>query len=123
MGFQTAFKRLVLIYRQPGTWLLSVNVGCRSGVFVEKASLLKIHLEDELWLDSLGFAYGDDELEFYKLHVNGGKLMVSFDGGISNLDAKRRVLHTVGRQSDFHYGNGQYHKMASHALHDLEITV
>ncbi len=52
-----------------------------------KESLRHIHLEDELWLDKLGFAYGDDALESYKLCRNGGRLGVLYDSGIRNLDA------------------------------------
>lgn len=52
-----------------------------------KDSFLKIHYEDELWMDSFGFAYGDDALLSYKLHVNGGKLGVLYDSGVKNLDA------------------------------------
>ena len=47
----------------------------------------RIHLEDEKWLDSLGFAYGDDALETYKLYRNGGRLGVLYNSGIQNLDA------------------------------------
>ena len=53
-----------------------------------KEALLKIHLEDERWLDKLGFAYGDDQLETYKLHANTGRLGVLYDAGITNLDAQ-----------------------------------
>ncbi len=53
-----------------------------------KDALLNIHLEDERWLDKLGFAYGDDQLETYKLHLNTGKLSVLYDTGITNLDAQ-----------------------------------
>ena len=53
-----------------------------------KDALLKIRLEDELWLDKLGFAYGDDQLETYKLHANSGRLGVLYDAGITNLDAQ-----------------------------------
>ena len=53
-----------------------------------KEALLKIHLEDERWLDKLGFAYGDDQLETYKLHANSGRLGVLYDAGITNLDAQ-----------------------------------
>lgn len=54
----------------------------------KKKALLSLHLEDEKWLDRLGFAYGDDDLEFYKLFINGGRLFVSFSSGIKNLDCK-----------------------------------
>ena len=54
----------------------------------QKDALLNIHLEDERWLDKLGFAYGDDQLEAYKLHSNTGRLGVLYDAGITNLDAQ-----------------------------------
>lgn len=53
-----------------------------------KASLLSLHWEDEAFLEKLGFAYGDDALEFYKLYVNGGKLGILYDSGVTNLDGK-----------------------------------
>lgn len=52
-----------------------------------KEAYERIHLEDEKWLDSLGFAYGDDALETYKLYRNGGRMGVLYDAGIQNLDA------------------------------------
>lgn len=53
-----------------------------------KDTLLKLHLEDELFLDKLGFAFGDDLLEFYKVYLNGYKLLVHYNCGIVHLDAK-----------------------------------
>lgn len=54
----------------------------------KKESFLRINYSDELWLDSLGFAYGDDSLFFYKLFRNGMKLGVLFESGIVHLDGK-----------------------------------
>ncbi len=62
----------------------------------KKTALKAMHFEHELWLDKLGFAYGEDAIAFYKLHLNGGRLMVAFDYGVSNLDAKT--------------ASGQYHR-------------
>lgn len=53
-----------------------------------KNSLKKLKFEDEKWLDSLGFAFGDDLVETYKLHLNGGRLGVLYDAGVTNLDAQ-----------------------------------
>lgn len=53
-----------------------------------KDTLLKLHLEDELFLDRLGFAFGDDLLEFHKVYINGYKLMVHYNCGIVHLDGK-----------------------------------
>lgn len=54
----------------------------------KKDSLLRLHLEDEFWLEHFGFAYGDDAVETYKLYLNGGRLGVLYDSGIENRDAK-----------------------------------
>lgn len=48
----------------------------------------RLSLHDELWLDELGFAYGDDMLEFHKLYRNGYKLGILFNSGIENLDGQ-----------------------------------
>jgi len=53
-----------------------------------KDAILKLDFKTETWIDDLGFPYGEDELFFYKLYINGGKLMVSFNSAIENLDGK-----------------------------------
>lgn len=54
----------------------------------KKDAFLKMQMVDELWLDRLGFPYGEDALMTYKLHLNTGKLGVLYDSGITNLDAR-----------------------------------
>ena len=54
----------------------------------KKSTMLSIHYKDELWLDEMGFAWGDDQLMFNKVFRNGHKLLVSYDSGIIHLDAK-----------------------------------
>lgn len=49
--------------------------------------LTGVRLEDELWLDRYVFAYSDDMLETYKLHVNGYKLGILFGLDVVHLDA------------------------------------
>ena len=67
---------------------------------VKKSVLKSAHLEDELWLDKLGFSYGDDAVESYKLFVNGFKCGVLYDSGVKNLDAKTSsgVYHKTERK-------------------------
>ena len=55
---------------------------------VKKDVLHAVHLEDELWLESMGFAYGDDAVESYKFYLNGYRSGVLYDSGVKNLDAK-----------------------------------
>ena len=50
------------------------------------ASYRQLRMQDELWLDNLPFAYGDDMLESYKVFLNGMKLGVVFNSGITHLD-------------------------------------
>jgi len=52
-----------------------------------RLTLLDMHLEHELWLEQDGFAYGDDMVEFHKLHVNNRLLFVLFDSGAGHLDS------------------------------------
>ncbi len=51
-----------------------------------------IHLPDEMWMDELGFSYGDDELITYKAFINGYKLGVCFNASIKNLNAQTSSL-------------------------------
>lgn len=54
----------------------------------KKDTLLKLHLEDETFLDRLGFPFGEDLLTFYKVYVNGYKLFIHYRCGIVHLDGK-----------------------------------
>ena len=54
----------------------------------KKDAFLRTHWEDELWLDRLGFPYGEDQLESYKLYRGGGHLGILYDAGIENQDAQ-----------------------------------
>lgn len=54
----------------------------------KKSSLLAIHLEHELWLDQMGFAFGDDVVESYKLPCNGYKLGIHYGAHVVHMDAK-----------------------------------
>ncbi len=54
----------------------------------KKEVFLALYLGDELWLDDLGFAYGEDVVEFYKLYKNGYHLGILYDSGIKNQDGK-----------------------------------
>ena len=55
---------------------------------VKKSVLKDVRLEDELWLDQIGFPFGEDALEAYKFFLNGYKSGVLYDSGVKNLDAK-----------------------------------
>lgn len=54
----------------------------------KKESFLAMNYKDELWLDRLGFAYGDDAVIFNKLYKNGKRLGVLYNANIVHLDGK-----------------------------------
>lgn len=52
-----------------------------------KEDFLNIKYEDELWLDEAPYAFPDDQVMFYKMYLNGLKILTSYDSGIVHLDA------------------------------------
>lgn len=52
-----------------------------------KSTMLDIHFEEELWLDKLSYAQGDDQVMFYKMYMKGYKQLTSYNSGIRHLDA------------------------------------
>lgn len=52
-----------------------------------KKDFLNIRYEDELWLDETPYAFPDDQVMFYKMYLNGLKILTSYDSGIIHLDA------------------------------------
>lgn len=55
--------------------------------FCKKSDFLKIHFEEDLWLDDAPYALPEDQVMFYKMHLCGLKVLTSFDSGIVHLDA------------------------------------
>lgn len=53
-----------------------------------KESFLSMHLQDELWSEREGFWYGEDVLLFYKLHLNGGRLGILYNSGVTHMDGQ-----------------------------------
>lgn len=57
----------------------------------KKNDFLNIHFEDELWLDETPYALPEDQVMFYKMHLNDLKIGTSMDSGIIHLDAGTAV--------------------------------
>lgn len=52
-----------------------------------KEDFLNIKYEDELWLDEAPYAFPEDQVMYYKMHLSGLKILTSYDSGIVHLDA------------------------------------
>ena len=59
-----------------------------TAILFRKKAFIEIHPEHELWLEAMGFPYGADQLVYYKLYCNGGRLGILYDAGITHLDAR-----------------------------------
>ena len=55
--------------------------------FCRKEDFLKVHFEDELWLDKMTYPIGEDQVLFYKMHCMGMKVLTHYRSGIEHLDA------------------------------------
>ena len=47
-----------------------------------------LHFEDELWLEQLGFPFGEDVVMFNKLYKNGYRLGMHYNCGVKHLNAQ-----------------------------------
>lgn len=63
------------------------QTGHGSNCFAETAALRSIHFEDELWLESSGYALPDDQVMFYKIYLQGYKIAVCQNVYFNHLDA------------------------------------
>lgn len=59
-----------------------------------KKDFLNIKYEDELWLDETPYAFPDDQVMFYKMYLNGLKILTSYDSGIVHLDAGSTTVNS-----------------------------
>lgn len=75
---------------KPGVYWSQTNAGpC---FFCRKADFLKIHFEEERWMDNLKYAQGDDQVMFYKMYLSGLKQLTWFGSGIKHLDAGSTMI-------------------------------
>ena len=68
--------------------VLPTQSAAGTALFVSRKAWQSIHYEDEQWVDQFpAGTFGEDQLMFYKLHVNGYKLLMWYDSGVVHLDA------------------------------------
>lgn len=67
--------------------------------FCTKANFLKIRFEEELWLDKLDYALGEDQVMFYKMYLTGLKQLTWYDSGILHLDGGNNLQNKAKSRS------------------------
>ena len=97
---------------KPGVYWSQTNAGpC---FFCRKVDFLKIHFEDELWLDNMKYPLGEDQVMFYKMYLSGLKLLTWFESGIEHLDAGTTMINEEKEKrliySDFYFKTIFWHR-------------
>ena len=72
-----------------------------------KYDFLKINYVEESWLERVPYALPDDQVMFYKMYLNGLKMLTSFDSGIVHLDAGSTLGNDANRLRKIIYS--EYH--------------
>ncbi len=95
-----------------GVYLSQTNAGpC---FFCKKEDFLKIRFEEELWMDEVKYALGDDQVMFYKMYCVGLKQLTWFHSGIKHLDAGTTMMSEEKERmliySDFRFKTIFWHR-------------
>lgn len=78
--------------------------------YLVRTSVFKaIHYEDELYVDQFPpGTYGEDQLNFNKLHRNGFKVLLQYDAGIIHLDAGTNNIKEKSYEKLYYRAMSQY---------------
>lgn len=69
-------------------------------VLIKKELYSKMNYKDEVWLDKFPYTSGQDQIFSYKLYRYGHKLLIHYDCGVKDLDARTGHISDVV-QADF----------------------
>ena len=77
-------------------------------LFCRKDDFLKIRFDEELWLDKIKYALGDDQVMFYKMYCMGLKQLTWFHSGIKHLDAGSTLGSNADKTKDLIYADFRF---------------
>lgn len=97
---------------ESGVYLSQTNAGpC---FFCKKEDFLKIHFEEELWMDQMKYPLGEDQVMYYKMYCMGLKQLTWFHSGIKHLDAGSAMMSEEKEKiliySDFRFKTIFWHR-------------
>ena len=82
----------------PSKQVLPTQTAAFASLLCKKSAYQAIHFEDERWLDTFSFASMDDQLFYYKLYLQGFKVLMHYETGIQHLDARAGVRVNVKKR-------------------------
>lgn len=105
---------------KPGVYWSQTNAGpC---FFCSKENFLKIHFEEELWMDQVKYALGDDQVMFYKMYLAGLKQLTWFHSGIRHLDAGTSLQQSDQKKKELIYSDFRFKTIFWHRFIYLPET-
>ena len=78
-----------------------------------KDAFLKIHFEEELWMDKMTYALGDDQVMYYKMYLNKLKVLTWYEHQFTHLDAGHNMTSEKEQMrlySDLYFKNVFWHR-------------
>ncbi len=96
---------------QKEVYLSQTNAG--ACFLCRKDNFLKIHLEEELWMDKMIYALGDDQVMYYKMYLNKLKLITWYGHQFEHLDAGENLTKEKERMrlyGDIYFKNVFWHR-------------
>jgi glycosyltransferase involved in cell wall biosynthesis len=97
-------------YRSTHVGLSTTNTG--AAFICRKQDFQNIHFEEDLWLDESPYAIPDDQVMFYKMHLNGLTILTQYHSGWLHLDAgtatsanrSQKIAYSTARNHVIFYG-------------------
>ena len=71
-----------------------------------KSDFVRMNYQDENWIDAVPYALGDDQVIYYKMHLNGLRIITWYTHGLIHLDGGQNYLAEKERSliySDFRF--------------------
>lgn len=78
-----------------------------------KENFLKIHFEEELWLDKTDYPMGEDQVMYYKMYLMGLKILTWYNHGFIHLDGGGNMLSEKKKKviyADFRFKTIFWHR-------------
>lgn len=78
-----------------------------------KEDFINAQLSQELWVDQVKYPLGEDQVTYYKMHLQGKKVMTYYDHGIEHLDGGNNMSADKERTviySDFRFKTIFWHR-------------
>lgn len=99
--------------KNPKNDILFSQTNAGACFLITKEDFLRISFQEELWMDNQKYALGDDQVMFYKMFLNGLKILTWYNHGFIHLDAGNNMDKSKKKDliySDFRFKTIFWHR-------------